>query len=64
MNPSSPHVIARGQLVVYMKGFVLKYVKILIASGDECLRQNSLESIPLAIQIYVEASHLLGPAAQ
>lgn len=47
-----------------MKRFVLKYIEILIASGDQYFRQNSLESIPLAIQRYVEASHLFGPSSQ
>ncbi|KAF2686931.1 hypothetical protein K458DRAFT_441611 [Lentithecium fluviatile CBS 122367] len=36
----------------------MRYVEILITSGDEYFRQNTLESIPLAIQQYVEASHV------
>lgn len=63
-NPFIPHAIARSLPVVYMKRFVMKYIEILIASGDEYFRQNSLESIPLAIQRYVEASHLFGPPPQ
>lgn len=60
-NPFAPHSSARDSPVVYMKRFVMKYIEILIASGDSYFRQNSLESIPLAIQRYVEASHLFGP---
>ncbi|KAI9845918.1 MAG: hypothetical protein M1837_004454 [Sclerophora amabilis] len=61
-KPFMPHAVARDRPIVYMKRFVLKYIEILIASGDEYFRQNSLESVPLAIQRYVEASHLFGPA--
>ncbi|EPS42066.1 hypothetical protein H072_3884 [Dactylellina haptotyla CBS 200.50] len=63
-NPFVAHAVARGRPVVYMKRFVMKYIEILIASGDAYFRENSLESIPLAIQRYVEASHLFGPAPQ
>ena len=63
-SPFSPHAVARGRPVVYIKRFVLKYIETLIASGDEYFRQNSLESIPLTIQRYVEASHLFRPAPQ
>ncbi|KAI0967775.1 hypothetical protein F4678DRAFT_482800 [Xylaria arbuscula] len=63
-KPFTPHAIARDRPMVYMKRFVLKYIEILIASGDQYFRQNSLESIQLAIQRYVEASHLFGPAPQ
>lgn len=63
-NPFSPHSVARGRPNVYMKRFVLKYIEILVAAGDELFRQNSLESVPLAIQRYVEASHLYGPVGK
>ncbi|KAH8688006.1 hypothetical protein BGZ60DRAFT_476567 [Tricladium varicosporioides] len=61
-HPFMAHSIARGRPVAYMKRIVMKYIEILIASGDEYFRQNSLESLPLAIQRYVEASHIFGPA--
>ncbi|KAL6364550.1 hypothetical protein LRP88_01953 [Fusarium phalaenopsidis] len=44
-----------------MKWIVMKYAKILIAAGDAHFRQGTLESLPLAIQRYVEAGHILGP---
>jgi hypothetical protein len=44
-----------------MKRIAMKYVEILIAAGDEYFRHNTLESIPLAIQRYTEASHVFGP---
>ncbi|TGZ79090.1 hypothetical protein EX30DRAFT_350599 [Ascodesmis nigricans] len=61
-NPFNPHAIARMSPVAYMKRIVMKYIEILIASGDYYFRQNSLESLPLAIQQYVQASHVFGPA--
>ncbi|KAK4161606.1 hypothetical protein QBC43DRAFT_357472 [Cladorrhinum sp. PSN259] len=63
-NPFKPHTVARGRPLAYMKRFVIKYIEALIASGDTYFRQNSLESLPLAIQRYVEAGHVFGPAPQ
>jgi hypothetical protein len=63
-RPFMPHVVARGRPLAYMKRFAMKYTELLIASGDKYFRQPSLEAIPLAIQRYVEASHVLGPAPQ
>lgn len=60
-RPFDPHAIARGRPVTYMKRMVMKYTEILIDAGDVYFRQNTLESIPLALQRYVEASHLFGP---
>ena len=47
-----------------MKWAVMKYLQILIAYGDYYFRQNSLETVPLAIQCYVLASHIYGQRAQ
>lgn len=54
------HATARGRPEAYMKWFVMKYVEILVASGDVHFRQGTLESLPLAIQQYIEAAHVLG----
>ncbi|KAI0454544.1 hypothetical protein F5B21DRAFT_524574 [Xylaria acuta] len=62
-RPFDPHTIARGRPVAYMKRIIMKYITILIDSGDVYFRQNTLESIPLALQRYIEASHLFGPRA-
>ncbi|KAK5048333.1 hypothetical protein LTR84_006003 [Exophiala bonariae] len=59
-SPFSPHVVARNYPKAYMKRMVRKYIEILIASGDQYFRQSTLESMPLAIQRYIEASHLFG----
>ncbi|KAI1171626.1 hypothetical protein F4777DRAFT_591097 [Nemania sp. FL0916] len=56
------HAVARARPVAYMKRIVLKYIEILIALGDHLFRQNTLEILPLAIQSYIEASQLFGPA--
>ncbi|KAF1961209.1 hypothetical protein CC80DRAFT_463941 [Byssothecium circinans] len=63
-NPFMPHVVARARPVAYMKWTTMKYLEILIAYGDYYFRQNSLETVPLAIQCYVVASHIYGPAGQ
>ncbi|KAM7219794.1 hypothetical protein V8F06_004828 [Rhypophila decipiens] len=62
MNPFNPHNVARGRPQAYMRRFVMKYIEILVASGDVYFRQNTLEAIPLAINRYVEASHVFGSA--
>jgi hypothetical protein len=63
-QPFQPHVIARSRPSAYMKWVVMKYIEILIEYGDYYFRQNTLETIPLAIQCYILASHLYGPRAQ
>ncbi|KAI0448399.1 hypothetical protein F5B21DRAFT_522016 [Xylaria acuta] len=55
------HATARGRPESYMKWVVMKYAEILIAAGDVHFRRGTLESLPLAIQRYAEASHILGP---
>jgi hypothetical protein len=61
-NPFNAYSVAGGRLLTYMKSIVMKYIEIVIAAGDECLRENMLESIPLAIQYYIGAIHLYGPS--
>ena len=60
-RPFQPHVVARSRPVAYIKWVAMKYIEILIAYGDYYFRQNTLETIPLAIQCYVLASHIYGP---
>ncbi|RBQ67510.1 hypothetical protein FVER14953_10756 [Fusarium verticillioides] len=60
-NPSNTHATARTRPRAYMKWIVMKYIEILIAAGDEYFRQGSIESLPMAIQRYIEAAHVLGP---
>ncbi|KAH6696519.1 hypothetical protein BKA61DRAFT_531231, partial [Leptodontidium sp. MPI-SDFR-AT-0119] len=63
-KPFQPHVIARLRPLAYMKYVVMKYINILIAYGDYYFMQNTLETIPMAIQLYVLASHVYGPPGQ
>jgi len=60
-NPFEPHLIARSRPSAYMKWVAMKYIQILIAYGDYYFVQNSLD---LATQCYVLASHVYGPRAQ
>ena len=63
-NPFMPFVVARSRPVAYMKWVVLEYLQILVAYGDWYFRQDSLEAVPMALQLYVLASHIYGPKAQ
>jgi len=63
-DPFEPHLVARGRPVAYMKWAVMKYIRLLVDYGDYYFRQNTLETVPLAIQCYVLASHLFGPRPQ
>ncbi|KAI9767406.1 MAG: putative Insecticidal toxin complex protein TccB2 [Geoglossum umbratile] len=60
-TPFDPHAVARERPFGFMKWVAVKYIKILIAYGDFYFRQDTLETLPEAIQCYVEASHLYGP---
>src|SRR5262249_21965051 len=55
-KPFQPHVIARSRPSAYMKWTVMKYIEILIAYGDYYFRQFTLETLPLATQMYVMAA--------
>lgn len=48
----------------YMMWIVMKYIEIIIAYGDFHFRQNTLETIPMAIQMYIFASHLWSPRTE
>ncbi|WKA60353.1 neuraminidase-like domain-containing protein [Planococcus shenhongbingii] len=60
-NPFMPHVVARSRSVAYMKWVVMKYIDNLLEWGDYLFRQDTIESINQATQLYVLASHILGP---
>lgn len=59
-DPFNPHLIARMRIVAYMKYVVMKYLDNLIAWGDYLFRQDSMESINEATQLYVLAAQILG----
>ncbi|HEX2740960.1 MAG TPA: hypothetical protein VHM69_10975, partial [Rubrobacter sp.] len=59
-NPFNPHLIARMRTTAYQKTVVMKYIDNLIAWGDQLFRQDTMESINEATQLYVLAAELLG----
>jgi hypothetical protein len=60
-NPFQPHVVARLRPSAYMKWVAMKYIEILIAWGDSLFRQDTIETLNQATQLYVLASHVFGP---
>ncbi len=59
-HPFQPHRVARTRHLAYMYCAVMKYLDNLIAWGDHLFRQDTLESINEATQIYVLAANILG----
>ncbi|MEK6281256.1 MAG: neuraminidase-like domain-containing protein [Acidobacteriota bacterium] len=60
-NPFEPHRIANYRTVAYQKTVVMKYLDNVIAWGDYLFRQDSMESINEATQLYILAAEILGP---
>lgn len=60
-KPFDPHLIARLRPIAYQKTVVMKYIDNLIAWGDQLFRQNTIESINEATQLYILAYEILGP---
>ncbi len=60
-NPFEPHRIANYRTVAYQKTVVMKYLDNLVAWGDNLFRQDSMESINEATQLYILAAEILGP---
>ena len=63
-NPFKPHVVARGRFLAYQLNVVMKYLDNLLAWGDSLFRQDTIESLNEATQVYVLAANLLGPKPQ
>jgi Tc toxin complex TcA C-terminal TcB-binding domain/Neuraminidase-like domain len=60
-HPFMPHLVARSRPVAYMKWVVMKYIDNILAWGDDLFRQDTIESINQATQLYILAGHILGP---
>lgn len=60
-KPFSPDVIAKTRPVAYQKAILMKYLDNLIEWGDFLFRQDTMESIAQATQLYILADKLLGP---
>ena len=63
-DPFKPHRIAQIRISAYQKTVVMKYLNNLIAWGDQLFRQDTMESINQAAQLYILAAHILGPRPQ
>ena len=63
-NPFQPHLIARLRLSAYQKYVVMAYIDNLIAWGDQLFRQDTIEAINEATQLYVMAANMLGERPQ
>ena len=59
-KPFQPHAVARTRHLAYMYCVVMKYLDNLIAWGDNLFRQDTIETINEATQIYVLAANILG----
>ncbi len=59
-DPFNPHLIARLRIVTYMKTVVMKYLDNLIAWADQLFRQDTLEALNEATQLYILAAQILG----
>ncbi len=60
-KPFRPHVVARFRTVAYQRTVVMNYIGTLIDWGDHLFRQDTMETITQAIQLYQLADKLLGP---
>ncbi|MBP1743823.1 MAG: hypothetical protein H6Q58_801 [Firmicutes bacterium] len=60
-KPFKPDVIARFRPVTYQKALLMKYIDNLTEWGDNLFRQDTMESIAQATQMYILADKLLGP---
>lgn len=60
-DPFNPHLLARMRITPYQKNVVMKYVDNLIAWGDQLFRQDTMEAINEATQLYILAAEILGP---
>jgi hypothetical protein len=63
-KPFNPHVVARTRYLAYQMNVVMKYIDNLIAWGDSLFRQDTIETLNEATQLYVFASNILGPKPQ
>lgn len=63
-KPFQPHFIARSRHLAYQWNVLMKYLDNLIAWGDSLFRQDTMETINEATQLYVLAANILGPKPQ
>lgn len=59
-NPFSPYAVARLRYSAFMKNVVMRYIDNLVAWADQLYRQDTIESINEATQLYLLAQQILG----
>ncbi|MBM7494339.1 hypothetical protein JOD64_005561 [Micromonospora luteifusca] len=59
-NPFNPYAIGRMRVVAFQKMVVMAYLDNLIAWGDQLFRQDTIESINYAANLYTLAGDILG----
>jgi hypothetical protein len=59
-DPFNPHAIAKFRNIAYMTNVVMKYIDNLVSWGDMLFKQDSLESLNEATQLYLIAAKILG----
>lgn len=60
-NPFDPHIVAALRPRAYMLWTVMEYITTLTDWGDYLFRQDTMESINEAINLYTMAQEILGP---
>lgn len=63
-RPFQPHVVARTRYLAYQLNVIMKYLDNLLAWGDNLFRQDTIETLNEATQIYVLAANILGRRPQ
>jgi hypothetical protein len=59
-DPFNPYLVARTRTTAFQKAVVMKYLDNLIAWGDHLFRQDTIESINEATQLFILAAEILG----
>ncbi|MFZ3573374.1 neuraminidase-like domain-containing protein [Streptomyces sp. BH097] len=60
-HPFDPHAVAQLRPSAYQQNVLMKYLTNLVEWGDQLFRQDTIESINQAAQLYVLADQMLGP---
>lgn len=60
-QPFQPHLIAELRIRPYMLWTVCEYIDVLVEWADSLFRQDTMESINEATNLYILAAELLGP---
>lgn len=59
-DPFDPHSVARLRVTAYMRYVIIKYIDNLMEWADDLYRQDTIESINEATQLYITISDILG----